>query len=403
MRIPELVVPAGTPDKLKIALEFGADAVYLSGKQFGLRYYAGNFETSEIEDAVNLVHSYGKKAYLAVNSICRNCQIKELREFFDQIVDIEVDAFIISDPGVIKIASEICPSIPVHLSTQVNTTNIESVRFWEQQGVKRIILARELSADEIREIADESSAELEIFVHGALCMAFAGKCYLSLYMDDRESNQGKCSHICRREYFVAEKKDSDDFYPVDVDKDNMYIFNSRDLCLIEYLPDICDMNIHAVKIEGRMKSILYLASIIRIYRCALDRIKNNQPIFKYLIKDWKKELAKVSHRGYTTGFYGNDDMDNRFELDGNYIQDYQFLGIIEDVSNSLMFVINPKSQICVGDNIELVCSDCTKDRVVRVEKILRNGELCESANPNQESEIFVNGIVNKGEILRKKR
>ena len=266
MRVPELVVPVGSFEKLQIALSYGADAVYLSDKRFGLRHYADNFTCDEIKKIIPIVKKENKKIYLAVNILCRNQHLDDINNFFNEISGLNVDALIISDPGILGLAKKICPDIPIHLSTQANTLNFEAVRFWSEQGVKRVILARELSFNEVAEITENKTAELEVFIHGALCIAYAGRCYLSAYLDGRESNLGKCSQPCRRDYSIVDNSTGNELGEFKFDDLNGYIFNSKDLCLIDYLPELAKLGIDAIKIEGRMKTVYYLAVVTRIYR-----------------------------------------------------------------------------------------------------------------------------------------
>ena len=305
MNVPELVVPAGNPRKLEVALQYGADAVYLSGKQFGLRHYAGNFELDELRSAVDLVHAQSKKIYLAVNMLCRDKHIEFLKDYLQEVRLLGVDALIISDPGTMRLARQLCPDTPIHLSTQANTLNSESVAFWADQGVKRIVLARELSCDEVARIAQSASCELEVFVHGALCIAYAGRCYLSAYLDGRESNEGACAQPCRNDYYVVQKRGAyaETLFGFDFDDDNSYLFNSRDLRLIEYVPQLADMGISSLKIEGRMKTEYYVAVVTRVYRHALNHLRSGKQIHSEHIALWKEELDRISHRHYTTGFF----------------------------------------------------------------------------------------------------
>lgn len=404
MKIPELVVPAGSPDKLKAALDYGADAVYLSGKQFGLRNYADNFDNKELETAVKEVKERGKKVYVAVNAFCRNNQLHELETFFIFLSHLAVDAVIVSDPGVIRLVQKICPHIPVHLSTQANTTNYESVLFWRESGVKRIILARELSMHEIKEIADQAPLELELFVHGALCMAYAGKCYLSAYLEGRESNQGMCAQICRREFAVMQTEDDGTYMPIEFDLDTTYIFNQRDLCLIEFLPRIVQMGIDAIKIEGRMKTVYYVAAVTRIYREALDILKHDEVLTPELLELFRKELNKVSNRGYTAGFFDPDfarKSGEMVETEGKYVQLYQFLGIINTFSGT-QFSLNPKNKIAVGDLIEVLGFSRKNDCEAHILKIIRDNGECAEVHPNQWAEITLDRHISSGTIIRKK-
>ena len=401
MRVPELVVPVGSFEKLSIALEYGADAVYLSDKRFGLRYYADNFSCDEIKKIVFLVKQKNKKIYLAVNILCRNQHIEDIKKFFNEISGLNVDALIISDPGILRLAKQSCPHIPVHLSTQANTLNLESVKFWSEQGVKRVILARELSFQEVAETAKDKTAELEVFVHGALCIAYAGRCYLSAYLDGRESNLGKCSQPCRRDYSIVDNSTDNELGKFEFDDLNGYIFNSKDLCLIDYLPKLAEIGIDAVKIEGRMKTVYYLAVVTRIYREALDCLKSGTEITPELMYLWQEELKKISHRGYTKGFLGGEQTENRISKEGKYIHPYQFIGLVESDEGKTCS-LNPKNRVFLSDEIEVVNPNRFKDRTVKVIEIYRDNIEVVVLNPNQNGKINFDKKIFKGELLRKK-
>jgi len=400
VKSPELVVPAGTMEKLKMAVDYGADAVYLSEKQFGLRHYAGNFELNDLETAVDYVKNHKKKLYLAVNIFCRNNHINSLKALFKDISGIGIDALIMSDPGAILIANDLVSEIPIHLSTQSNTTNVESVKFWAKNGIKRVILARELSCGEIEEIAANTDIELEMFVHGALCISYSGRCYLSAYLDKRESNLGMCSQPCRREYYLMEKN-SDKCIPVELEPNATYLFNPKDLCLIQHLPEIASIGVDAVKIEGRMKTSYYVASVTRIYREAIDTLSsNNKDKYHDLLPVWMSELEKISNREYTTGFFTGTLPENIVKKEGKYIQNYKFVGIISHTSDC-EFELNPRSAVMAGDELEVIGPDRKDDRKIKVLEIFRAGIEVDSAHPNQIVRIRTSGYVKTGEILRK--
>ncbi|MDX9702747.1 MAG: U32 family peptidase C-terminal domain-containing protein [Candidatus Auribacterota bacterium] len=402
MNVPELVVPAGNPVKLEVALKYGADAVYLSGKQFGLRHYAGNFDLEELRAAVQLVHDKSKKIYLAVNMLCRDKHIEALKDYLKSVGNFGLDALIISDPGVMSLAKSVCPHIPVHLSTQANTLNSEAVRFWAKQGVKRVVLARELSQDEVSSIACNAACEVEVFVHGALCIAYAGRCYLSAYLENRESNEGTCAQPCRNDYYVVQKKGrhAAEMLEFDFDEDNSYVFNSRDLCLIEYLPQLVQAGVSALKIEGRMKTEYYVAVVTRVYRKALDMIRDEIHISDKQLSEWIDELQRVSHRHYTAGFFGNAPESERVSRDGKYSHPYQYVAYIDKPNGEQCF-LDPKSKIVVGEQLEIISPDCSNDRTVRVTQIIRDDEAVTAIHPNQFAKLFFDGAVFQGEMLRK--
>jgi len=306
----ELLVPAGNMEKLKIAVHYGADAVYLGGKSFGLRARAGNFTDSEIPEAVAFAHSKGVKVYVTVNIFAHNRDLIKIKEYLAFLASAGVDAFIISDPGIIRIARDVAPFINIHLSTQANTTNSSSVLFWEELGIRRVNLARELGIDEIREIRKASNIELEVFVHGALCISYSGRCMLSLYLTGRDANRGNCAHPCRYEYRLEESKRPNEFFPVEEDGRGTYIFNSKDLCLVRRLPEILDAGVNSIKIEGRMKGLYYAASVVRAYRTALNFLYENKKdgdnfVSLSVPEHIVQELNALGSRGYTENFFSS--------------------------------------------------------------------------------------------------
>ncbi len=301
----ELLAPAGYFEKLEIAIHYGADAVYLAGKDFSLRNFSGNFTIDDMEKAVRTAHHYNVKVYAACNVYSRNNEQNQIAEYLETLARINVDAVIIADPGVFFMANRIIPNVSLHLSTQANTTNSSSVRFWKDLGIKRVNTARELSIDEIREIAAVSSVEIEAFIHGAMCISYSGRCLLSSFMANRDSNRGMCSHPCRWKYSVVEEMRPDKYMPVKEDERGTYIFNSYDLCMIEHIPELIEAGINSLKIEGRMKGINYLASTVKTYRSAIDSYYSN-PLEYKIKEEWIGELNSITNRGYCTGFYFMD-------------------------------------------------------------------------------------------------
>ncbi len=301
----ELLAPAGDPEKLKIAIHYGADAVYLADKDFSLRNFSGNFTIEEIEEAVVFAHTKGVKVYVACNIYSRNEQQKEIDSYLRRLGEINPDAIIIADPGILYEAAEVIPHIPIHLSTQANTTNYKSVFFWEKFKVKRVNMARELSLSEIKEISAKTGIEIEAFVHGAMCISYSGRCLLSAFLAHRDSNMGMCAHPCRWKYFLTEAIRPDESMPFCEDKYGSYIFNSKDLCMIEHIPEMIESGINSLKIEGRMKSIHYLATVVNVYKSAINAYYSDPDNYR-AEKYWKEELASVNARGYCTGFYFNE-------------------------------------------------------------------------------------------------
>ena len=298
----ELLAPAGSFEKLEVAIHYGADAVYVAGKEFSLRNFSGNFTLEELQAAVDFAHGRGVKVYVACNIFSRNPEQAALSSYLDKLGAIGPDAVIIADPGIVMEAAARIPGIPIHLSTQANTTNYRSARFWEKVGVARINVARELSLKEIEEIADQSRLEIEAFVHGAMCISYSGRCLLSNYMTGRDGNRGKCSHPCRWKYAVMEETRPGEYFPIEEDTRGTYFLSSRDLCMLEHLPGLIGAGIDSLKIEGRMKGINYVASVVKVYREAIDRYYDDPDAYR-VEEEWLRELDGISHRPYGTGFY----------------------------------------------------------------------------------------------------
>lgn len=303
MRTIELLACGGSPEKARTALLYGADAVYVGGKAFSLRASARNHTLDDLKGLIDYAHGLGRRIYIAINIYARNAQLSALKDYLRTLDAIGADAIIVSDPGVIAIAKEAVPDLPLHLSTQANTTNSAAVNFWAQQGISRVIAARELSLAEIAEIVKRTPLELECFVHGAMCMAYSGRCLLSAYMAGRSANQGDCAHPCRYRYAVVEEKRPGEYFPIDEDEQGTYIFSSKDLCMIEYIPELVGAGITSLKIEGRMKSIHYVATVTRAYRRALDAYYISDLAYRQIVDELRTELDQISHRPYTTGFY----------------------------------------------------------------------------------------------------
>ncbi|MCD4741673.1 MAG: U32 family peptidase [Desulfobacteraceae bacterium] len=354
---PELLAPAGNFEKLKIAIHYGADAVYLAGKEFSLRNFSGNFSEKELFDAVEYAHKKKKKIYLALNIYSRNDEQKKIQKLLKKIKDINPDAVIISDPGIILMAQEIIPDVDIHLSTQSNTTNYNTAQFWKNMNVKRVNLARELSLSEINEIASKSIIETEIFIHGAMCISYSGRCLLSSFYTLRDSNRGLCSHPCRWRYSVVEEMRPDEYYPLAEDERGSYIFNSKDLCMIQHLPEIINTGVTSLKIEGRMKGVNYLASVTKTYRQAIDSYF--QDCQNYTLKpEWTQELENVYHRKYCTGFFFNDpdqtipNYENKH--DGKI---HSFIGKIIEKHADNEYLVEIRNSLTKHDYIEILSPD----------------------------------------------
>lgn len=363
---PELLAPAGNYEKLETAIHYGADAVYLGGKDFSLRNVSGNFTDKELESAISYAHEKNVKVYITCNIFSRNHEQEIILKFLEQIGNINADAVIISDPGIIMMAKQIIPHIDIHLSTQANTTNYNCVKFWQEVGIKRVNLARELSLNEIKEIAEHSTIEIETFVHGAMCVSYSGRCLLSNFLTGRDSNRGLCSHPCRWKYAVVEEQRPGEYHPILEDKRGTYIFNSKDLCMIDHIPELCEAGINSFKLEGRMKGISYLASVVKIYREAIDSYEDSLHkntvaseagrTYQNTLKDsWHRELDLIYHRRYCTGFYFNKPdqiIPNYANIYGGSI--HSFIGKIIKSLPDNHIVVAIKNKASVGDRVEVL-------------------------------------------------
>ncbi|MEA2020872.1 MAG: U32 family peptidase [Candidatus Caldatribacteriota bacterium] len=356
MKKPELLAPAGNLEKLKIAVIYGADAVYLGGENFGLRAGAKNFTLEELTEGIKFAHDRGKRVYLTLNIIAHNEDLVGLPGYIRKLKDLCLDGLIISDPGVLKIVKNIIPEMEVHLSTQASTTNYAAVNFWYEQGVRRIILARELSLEEIEEIIKKSPPDMKIetFIHGAMCISYSGRCLLSNYMVGRDANRGDCAHSCRWRYYLMEETRPGEYFPVFEDERGTYIFNSKDLCMIEHIPSLIEAGISVFKIEGRMKSSYYVATVVKAYRYLIDSYFS-KPKEYFCAEKWLDEIKKVSHRYFTTGFYfaKPGGKEQRYNSSA-YIKTYDFSGLILDYdADNQIATIEQKNRIFAGDEIEI--------------------------------------------------
>ena len=353
----ELLAPAGNLEKLKMAIIYGADAVYLGGNEYGLRAYADNFSFEDMGKGIEFAHSMGKKVYIAMNIIPHNEDFEGMEEYIREICRLKADAIILSDPGVYMVVKETAPGMKVHLSTQANNTNWKSAKFWYEQGIKRIILARELSLKEIEEIKKmvPEDLELEVFVHGAMCISYSGRCLLSNYMANRDANRGLCAHPCRWKYFLMEEKRPEQYMPVYENDNGTFIFNSKDLCMIEHIPEIISSGVASLKIEGRMKSSYYVATVVKAYREVIDAYYKDPEGYKF-DPLWLEEISKASHREYTTGFYfkkpGSED---QVYNTAAYVREYDFVGIVLDYDKKTGIAkVEQRNRMFAGDEIEVV-------------------------------------------------
>ena len=353
----ELLIPASSLEVLKIAVIFGADAVYIGGEAFGLRANAKNFSKEDMIQGIAFAHERGVKVYVTANILAHNGDLEGARAYFTELKEVKPDALIISDPGMFMIAKEVCPEIEIHISTQANNCNYQTYLFWHQLGAQRVVSARELSLEEIREIRERIPEDLEIetFIHGAMCISYSGRCLLSNYFTGRDANQGACTHPCRWKYAVVEEKRPGEYLPVYENDRGTYIFNSKDLCMIEHIPAICEAGIDSLKIEGRMKTALYVATVARTYRKALDDYYESEEKYRANMEWYKSEIGKCTYRQFTTGFFfGKPTNETQIYDNNTYVNEYIYLGIAVEIREDGLVRIEQRNKFCVGDTIEIM-------------------------------------------------
>ena len=404
----ELLAPAGDLEKLKIAVLYGADAVYFGGEMFSLRAGAGNLTIEEMKEGIAFAHERGKRCYLTMNIFAHNEDIGPLTDYLEQIKKLDIDAFIVSDPGIVDLIQEIIPNAEIHLSTQANMTNYRTANFWYKMGVKRLVLARELTFPEIREIRKNipSDMEIEAFVHGAMCISYSGRCLLSNFMIERVANRGACAHPCRWKYSLVEEKRPGEYYPVEEDGRGTYILNSRDLCMIEHIPELVNSGIMSAKIEGRMKSIFYVATIVHAYRKAIDAYFADPENYRFN-EEWMSELKKVSHREFTTGFYFHQptNKDQNYQTSA-YTREYSFVGLVKDYDQETGFaLVEQRNKMTVGEEIEIFGPDMDYYAQNISEMYdAETGDKLESApHPQQLLRMKMDRPVKANYMLRKKK
>lgn len=403
MKKPELLAPAGNMEKLKMALLYGADAVYLGGKAFGLRAFGGNFTNEELQEAVDFAHKLGKKIYVTVNIFPHNSDIAKLPAYLTFLNEIKVDAILVADLGVFTLAKEYAPDVELHISTQANNTNWVAVNAWAELGASRVVLAREMSLEEIKEIREKCSVELEMFVHGAMCISYSGRCLMSNYLTGRDANRGSCAQPCRWNYALVEEKRPGQYFPVLEDERGTYIFNSKDMCLLPYLPDVIASGVDSLKIEGRMKSVHYAASVVKAYREAIDSYFAAPEQFE-VKKEWVEELDKVSHRAYTTGFYyGRPTEKDQIYGTSSYTQTSDFVGLVLDYDEKTGFAtVEQRNNMKVGQEIEIFQPHLAGYRQILQEMYNDEGEAIQVApHPQQIVKIRMDKPVEPYGILRR--
>ena len=401
---PELLVPASSLEVLKTAVVFGADAVYIGGEAFGLRAKAKNFTSQEMDEGIRFAHEHGVRVYVTANILAHNDDLDGARIYFEELKEIRPDALIISDPGMFLIAREVCPEIDIHISTQANNTNYQTYRFWWQQGARRVVSARELSLTEIRQIRDNipEGMEIESFIHGAMCISYSGRCLLSNYFTGRDANQGACTHPCRWKYAVVEETRPGEYLPVYENERGTFLFNSKDLCMIEYIPELVAAGIDSLKIEGRMKTALYVACVARTYRKAIDDFYESEETYRANMDWYKAEIAKCTYRQFSTGFYfGKPDESTQIYDNSTYISEYVYLGSVASVDRRGFAKFEQKNKFCVGDVIEIMKPDGRNVSAKVLSMYNEDGEAVESC-PHSKQVLYakLSEQVNKYDIMR---
>lgn len=406
MRRPELLIPASSLEVLKIAVIYGADAVYIGGEAFGLRAKAKNFSMEEIREGIAFAHAHDVKVYITANILAHNGDLDGVREYFAELREIKPDALIISDPGVYMIAKEVCPEIERHISTQANNTNYGTYRFWYEQGAKRVVSARELSLAEIKEIRANIPDDLEIetFIHGAMCISYSGRCLLSNYFTGRDANQGACTHPCRWKYAVVEEKRPGEYLPVYENERGTYIFNSKDLCMIEHIPELMESGIDSFKIEGRMKTALYVATVARTYRRVIDDYKQSPELYREHMAWYQEQISNCTYRQFTTGFFFGKPSDEAQIYDNNtYVKEYTYLGIVGERNEEGLYRIEQRNKFSVGESIEVMKPDGANITVTVQRIVDEEGNDMESApHPKQVLYIDLGQPLAMYDILRRK-
>lgn len=400
----ELLIPAGSLEVLRVAVDYGADAVYIGGEAFGLRAKAHNFTMDEMKEGCDYCHAHGARLYVTVNIFAHNADLPGVRAYLERLQDVPVDALIISDPAIFTMAREILPDMELHVSTQANNTNYGIYQFWYRLGAKRVVSARELSLEELKEIRANIPEDMEIesFIHGAMCISYSGRCLLSNFLTGRDANQGACTHPCRWKYSVVEEKRPGEYFPVEEDDRGTYIFNSKDLCMIEHVPELVEAGIDSFKIEGRMKTALYVATVARTYRKAIDDYLESEEKYKANLPYYKEEIGKCTYRQFTTGFYfGKPGPDEQVYDNNEYVKDYIYIGKVESVDEQGRIQFIQRNKFVAGQQIEAMLFD-GNNQTLPVKSIWNEKmELVESApHPKEPLTVDVGCTLPVGTILR---
>ncbi len=404
MKKPELLIPASSLEVLKTAVTFGADAVYIGGDAFGLRAKAKNFSHDEMKEGIEFAHAHGVKVHVTVNILAHNYDLDGVETYLHELKELKPDALIIADPGIFMKARRICPEIDIHVSTQANNTNYETYNFWHDLGARRVVAARELSINEIKEITSKipEDLEMECFIHGAMCISYSGRCLLSNYFTGRDANHGACTHPCRWKYAVVEEKRPGEYLPVYENERGTYIFNSKDLCMIEHIPELVDAGVDSCKIEGRMKTALYVATVARTYRKAIDDYFESEEKYRQNMPWYLDQISRCTYRQFTTGFYfGKPTYETQIYDNNTYINEYIYLGIVYDIDERGFARIEQRNKFSVGDEIEIMKPDGTDVKTTVRGMYREDGTAVESC-PHSKEIIYLDLFVtpSKYDILR---
>jgi putative protease len=411
-RKPELLLPAKDLEVLKTAVRYGADAVYIGGEAYGLRAKARNFSRDDMAEGIRYAHEHGVKVFVTANILAHNSDLAGAEQYFGQLAELGPDAILVADPGMFMLARKACPNIPIHISTQANNTNYGTFNFWFEMGAERVVCARELSLIEIAQIRREipEDREIEAFVHGAMCISYSGRCLLSNYFTGRDANRGACTHPCRWKYAVMEESRPGVYLPVEENERGTFVFNSRDLCMIDHIPDLLRAGVDSLKIEGRMKTALYVASVGRAYRQAIDDYLESEELYQSRIPQYMDAIRKCTYRRFTTGFYyGRPDQDAMVYDSNTYVNEAVFLGIVEKITPENRARIMQRNKFCVGDHIEVMKPDGRDIPIIVKAMYNENGEEVDSApHPKEiidlelvmEEDMSVSADVEEGDLLR---
>lgn len=406
MKKPELLIPASSLEVLKTAVTFGADAVYIGGEVFSLRAKSKNFSMEDMKEGIEFAHANGARVFVTANILAHNGDLDGVEEYFKELKEIGPDALIISDPGVFQIAREICPEIETHISTQANNTNYRTYNFWHGLGAKRVVSARELSMEELRDLRAHIPEDLEIetFIHGAMCISYSGRCLLSSYFTGRDANQGACTHPCRWKYAIMEETRPGEYLPVYENERGTYIFNSKDLCMIEHIPELVEAGVDSFKIEGRMKTALYVAVVTRTYRQAIDDYFTSPELYASRMDYYREEIAKCTYRQFTTGFFfGKPDKDTQIYDSNTYVKAYTYLGLIGKKNAKGLYALEQRNKFSVGESIEVMKPD-GRDLTVTVKAMTDEESQPMESCPHPKQKIFVDlGVeLEPFDLLRRK-